>query len=175
MRSFQRIGSLTTLLIITATLAACGSSTTSTGSSGSTTSTATTPGSSGSVVVKTATATVNGKSAAILTDASGKTLYYFTSDTPTSSACSGGCASTWPPLLFSGNGSPQSASSLPGTLSVVSDANGAQVAYNGHLLYTYSGDSGPGQTNGEGIGGKWFVATPTLSVLATPSPGGSRY
>ncbi len=48
---------------------------------------------------------------------------------------------------------------LAGKLSVVTDANGQQVEYNGHLLYTYSGDAAPGQTNGEGLFGKWFVAT----------------
>ena len=42
---------------------------------------------------------------------------------------------------------------LPGTLSVVTDANGQQVEYNGHMLYKYSGDTAPGQTHGEGIKG----------------------
>ena len=50
------------------------------------------------------------------------------------------------------------------------DANGTQVTYNGHLLYTYAGDSKPGDTNGEGIDGVWFVATPDL---ATQGPGGA--
>jgi predicted lipoprotein with Yx(FWY)xxD motif len=129
----------------------------------------------GTVVVKVATVSLNGQSTAILTDAQGKTLYYFTSDTPTQSACTGGCASTWPPLLFQGDGTPQSASPLPGKLSVVKDAHGQQVAYNGHLLYTYAGDTAPGQTHGNGVGGRWFVATPSLSVLATPTPGGGQY
>jgi predicted lipoprotein with Yx(FWY)xxD motif len=62
------------------------------------------------------------------------------------------------------------ASSLSGALRSLSDANGTQVTYNGHLLYTYSGDSKPGDTNGEGIGGVWFVAT---SNLATQGSGGS--
>ncbi len=159
-------------------LASCGSSNQSTGTSsasGSMNGTPTTVSMSGSVVVKIATVSLNGQSTAILTDSQGKTLYYFTSDTPTQSACTGGCASTWPPLLFQGSGSPQSASSLPGKLSVVQDAHGQQVAYNGHLLYTYAGDTAPGQTQGNGIGGRWFVATPSLSELATPTPEGSPY
>jgi predicted lipoprotein with Yx(FWY)xxD motif len=41
-------------------------------------------------------------------------------------------------------------------------ANGSQLEYNGHPLYTYSGDTGPGQTNGEGIGGVWHVVTSDL-------------
>src|SRR5258708_1365214 len=90
-----------------------------------------TPSSSGSLIM-TATATVNGKSETILTNAQGLTLYYRTSDVPPSVVCSGGCASAWPPLLGSGSSSPTSATSLPGKLSVVTDANGTQVAYNRH-------------------------------------------
>ncbi len=122
--------------------------------------------------VKTATATVKGQSTTILTNSQGRTLYYRTTDTASASTCTGGCASTWPPLLTSG--SPVAASSLPGTLNSLSDANGTQVTYNGHLLYTYSGDSKPGDTNGEGIGGVWFVATPDLAIQgsggAAPTP-----
>ena len=46
---------------------------------------------------------------------------------------------------------PSVSAKLPGTLSLMNDANGSQVAYNGHPLYTYSGDSAPGQANGEGF------------------------
>ena len=79
-----------------------------------------------------------------------------------------------PPLVSTSSGAPASASALPGTLSVVTDANGQQVEYNGHMLYTYSGDTAPGQTHGEGIKGSWFVATTTLSSIqgapqATPT------
>jgi len=172
----------TTLIILTlffaVALVACGSSPYGTGSSagGSTPTTAPTtaptptpttaptptPTASSSALLQTATATVQGKSETILTDAQGKTLYYFTPDTPTTSACTGGCAQTWPPLLAGGSGAPTSSTTLPGKLTVVTTANGSQVAYNGHLLYTYAGDSGPGQTDGEGLFGKWFIATPDL-------------
>ena len=105
---------------------------------------------------------------AALTNAQGMTLYYFTPDTATTSACTSTCAGVWPPLLFTGTGSPTSATTLPGTLSVVTNANGQQVEYNGHPLYIYSKDTAPGQTNGEGLFGKWFVATPTLSTQSAP-------
>jgi predicted lipoprotein with Yx(FWY)xxD motif len=118
---------------------------------------------SASTEIKTATATVNGKTTTILTTAKGLTLYYFTPDTSTTSACMGGCASAWPPLLVTGSSSPTSATTLPGKLTVLADDNGKQVQYNGHFLYTYAGDSAPGQTNGEGSGGKWYVATTDLS------------
>jgi predicted lipoprotein with Yx(FWY)xxD motif len=162
-------GMITVLLALF--IAACGSSS-STGSSGTTPTTSTptatsTTGSAGAVI-KTANATVKGKSVTILTNDKGMTLYYFTPDTPTKSACTGACASIWPALLFSGSGSPTSATSLPGNLTVVQDAHGAQVEYNGHPLYTYSGDTAPGQTNGEGLFGKWFVATTTLAAASAP-------
>jgi len=113
--------------------------------------------------MKTATATVSGKSVTILSNTQGLTLYYRTSDVPPSTVCSGRCAGAWPPLVVSGSGTPTSATSLPGTLTVVADANGNQVAFNGHPLYTYSGDTGPGQTTGEGVGGVWHVCTPSLT------------
>ena len=93
----------------------------------------------------------------------GLTLYYRTSDVPPSTVCSGGCAGAWPPLVVSGSGTPTSATSLSGKLTIVADANGNQVAYNGHPLYTYSGDTDPGQTSGEGFGGVWHVVTPGLT------------
>jgi predicted lipoprotein with Yx(FWY)xxD motif len=115
-------------------------------------------------VVKTASATIQGQTKTILTDAQGKTLYYYKPDTASQVACTGGCASNWPPLIFSGSGSSTSATPLPGTLSVVQGPNGAQVEYKGHPLYTFAGGTAPGQTNGEGIGGVWFVATTDLAA-----------
>jgi predicted lipoprotein with Yx(FWY)xxD motif len=129
------------------------------GSGGGTTPTANTSG----TVIKAATVTVNGKSESILTNGQGLTLYYRTSDAPPSTVCSGGCAGAWPPLVMSGSSTPISATSLSGKLSIVSDANGNQVEYNGHPLYTYSGDTAAGQTTGEGVGGVWHVVTPSLT------------
>jgi predicted lipoprotein with Yx(FWY)xxD motif len=117
----------------------------------------------------------------ILTDAKGLTLYYRTSDTATS-VCSGGCAQAWPPLLFNGSGAPTSSASLPGKLSVVNDANGTQVAYQGHPLYTFASDTAPGQTSGEGVANVWFVATTDLQAAGgsgggttTPTPTSNGY
>ncbi len=161
------------LLAFVLLLVGCGSAaTTTTGSSTSPTATppptvaattaptATTGGSSAAVVM-TASGTVQGKTVTLLTDSKGLTLYYRTSDTA-SSVCSGGCAVVWPPLLFSGSGSPTSGSSISGTLTVSSNTNGSQVEYQGHPLYTYQSDTAAGQTSGEGVGGVWFVATTDL-------------
>src|SRR5215469_1640811 len=167
MVSLRRIVLGLSLLSVALIAAACGSnSATSSGSYGSTSS-GTTP-SSTAAVIKTTSATVNGQSVTILTNAQGMTLYYFKPDTATTSACTGSCSGFWPPLIFKSSGSPGSATALPGALSVVTDANGQQVEYNGHMLYSYSGDKAPGQTNGEGIKGDWFVATTTLSNQGSP-------
>lgn len=122
--------------------------------------------------VKTATATVGGKSETVLTTATGMTLYYFTKDTASSSACTGICATIWPSLVVKSS-SLEAPSGLTGTLSVVKDQHGDQVAYDGHLLYTYSGDSSPGQTNGEGLLHEWWVATPGLKAASAGSSGSS--
>jgi predicted lipoprotein with Yx(FWY)xxD motif len=163
-------------------LAACGAATSPTSAPG------TAPASSGTAApttmaeptVKVGTATVGGSTEQVLTDPSdGLTLYYFALDTPTTSRCTGTCAGYWPPLLLP-SGQP-SASGLSGSLSVVMDANGRQVSYNGHLLYRFSGDSAPGQANGQGKnlnGGIWYVATPGLSTGSagtSPSPSSSGY
>ena len=165
MLTFRRAFLGMSMLLVALFAVACGSNgTTSTGSSSSTGSGGTTPSSS-AAIIKATSATVNGQSVTILTNAQGMTLYYFKPDTATTSACTGSCAGFWPPLVFTSSGSPSSASALPGTLSVVTDANGQQVEYNGHMLYTYSGDTAPGQTNGEGVKGSWFVATTTLTSI----------
>ncbi len=130
----------TALMVATLVLfvAACGSNTSSSGSGGTTPTSSgsgygggrygsggTTPtASSTGSLIKTATATVNGTSQTILTNARGLTLYYRTSDVPPATVCSGGCAGAWPPLVVSGSGTPTSATSLPGELTVIADANG---------------------------------------------------
>ena len=90
------------------------------------------------------------------------TLYYFTPDSPTRLACTGECAKAWPPAT-STESTPTSATSLPGKLSVLNDANGNQVEYSGYLLYTFIKDTAPGQVTGQGVGKVWYVATPDLA------------
>ena len=177
MLTLKQTFQITSILSIALMIVACGSSSSTGSSSSSSGTTPTTAPTSSTPMVKTATVTVNGKSETILTNAQGMTLYYFMPDTTTKAACTGTCAGIWPPLLFTGTGSPTSVTTLPGTLSVVTDRNGQQVEYNGHPLYTYSKDTAPGQTNGEGFKGKWFVATPTLSGQSAPqsTPTSSGY
>jgi predicted lipoprotein with Yx(FWY)xxD motif len=92
----------------------------------------------------------------VLTNADGLTLYWFAPDTPTTSKCTGSCAAYWPPVT----GSPTAGPGVTGTLGTIKRPDGtAQVTYDGHPLYTYIGDSGPGQAHGNNLnlnGGLWY-------------------
>jgi predicted lipoprotein with Yx(FWY)xxD motif len=99
----------------------------------------------------------------IVVDAKGRTLYLFEKDARGRSSCSGACAQAWPPLLTSGKPSAGKGASAS-LLGVTRRANGTrQVTYRGHPLYRFSGDTRPGQTNGEGshaFGAGWYALTP---------------
>lgn len=90
----------------------------------------------------------------ILVDGKGRTLYLYTPDGENidESQCTGGCASTWPPLTAK---KARVGKGLDASFVTVNDSS--QVAYNNHLLYRYGGDSAKGDTNGQGVGGVWFV------------------
>jgi predicted lipoprotein with Yx(FWY)xxD motif len=101
------------------------------------------------------TTTVGGVT--VLTNAAGRTLYSFAPDTATKSVCNGSCAAYWPPV----SGPLKAGAGVTGKLSTITRANGStQEVYNGHPLYTYIGDTGPGQANGNNLnlnGGLWKV------------------
>ncbi len=93
--------------------------------------------------------------------AKGLTLYTFANDTEGMSTCTGNCATTWPPLLVE-EGEPTASMDVTGSLGVYErmEDGGRQLTYNGMPLYYFSGDSKPGDTNGQGLGNVWFVAAP---------------
>ena len=144
------------------------------GVSGTTGADSATVGSTGTPtpIIKVATATIGGASRTILTDNNGMSLYYFDLDTSTTAACTSTCTQDWPPFLLT-TGDPGSATALSGQLTTVHNANGRQVSYNGHPLYHFSGDQKPGDTVGDGVGGKWHIATPDTAVAATSTPAGT--
>jgi predicted lipoprotein with Yx(FWY)xxD motif len=113
--------------------------------------------------VRTAQSTVGGKTETILVTSQGLPLYFYQSDTAAKSAVTGELAVVWPPLT---SPSP-AATGLSGKLATVNDVHGHQVAYNGHLLYTFDGDQA-GRVTGQGVQG-FFVATPGLARIAGSS------
>jgi predicted lipoprotein with Yx(FWY)xxD motif len=100
------------------------------------------------------TTTIGGTT--VLTNASGFTLYSFAPDTATASKCYGSCAAYWPPVT----GTATAISGLPGRIGTITRTGGArQLTYNGHPLYTYIGDTAPGQAHGNNLnlnGGLWL-------------------
>jgi predicted lipoprotein with Yx(FWY)xxD motif len=93
----------------------------------------------------------------VLANGKGFALYSFAPDTPTTSKCYGSCAAYWPPVI----GTSAAGSGLPGKTGTIKRTDGSlQLTYNGHPLYTYIGDSSPGQATGNNInlnGGLWLV------------------
>jgi predicted lipoprotein with Yx(FWY)xxD motif len=97
----------------------------------------------------------------VLVDGHGHSLYLFLEDSRGRSSCYGGCARVWPPLLVANKptaGAGLDAAKL--TAHARRHSRLRQVAYNGHLLYTTSADERPGQTEGQGFFGTWFVVSP---------------
>jgi predicted lipoprotein with Yx(FWY)xxD motif len=93
----------------------------------------------------------------VLTDRRGMTLYVFDKDKVRGqSACNAHCAVAWPPLLASAD------AKASGKWSLVTRGDGSnQWAYKGKPLYTfYEWDVNPGDTKGDGVGGRWHVARP---------------
>jgi predicted lipoprotein with Yx(FWY)xxD motif len=93
----------------------------------------------------------------VVANGKGFALYSFAPDTPTTSTCYGSCAAYWPPVT----GSSAAGSGLPGKTGTIKRTDGSlQLTYNGHPLYTYVGDTAPGQASGNNLnlnGGLWLV------------------
>lgn len=136
--------------------------------------------SSSSAKAATKVATANSALGRILVDKHGRTLYLFARDKKGKSACSGACAVYWPPLLASGKPT-AIAGAKQSLLGTTRRADGRlQVTYRHHPLYRYAGDSGSGQTTGQGLnasGGLWWVLSPAGNkiVKSASSMGNGGY
>jgi predicted lipoprotein with Yx(FWY)xxD motif len=101
-------------------------------------------------------------SGTVVANGTGYTLYWFSKDTPTYTACDDVCVPQWPPAT----GAPKltAGTTLPGALGTLRRSNGVvQATYDGHPLYTFAGDFGPGDVGGNGVvqfGGTWHVVRP---------------
>ncbi len=153
-------------------LAACAKSSSAGYGGGNTTpgSTSSTSGAASSVKIGSASASSVGT---VLVNAKGFTLYHLATEKNGQIQCTGSCASTWPPVLLpSGTTSAVAGSGVTGKLGTVTRPDGGiQVTYDGLTLYTYSGDSAPGQASGQGIQGVWFAVGPSGSTGGATSGG----
>jgi predicted lipoprotein with Yx(FWY)xxD motif len=149
-------------------LAACGSSSSSSSPDTSTTKAASQP--TAAAVIKTTDNSTLGK---ILVDANGKTVYTLTNG-GAAVACTGGCLTVWPPVMLpSGTSSATGGAGVTG-LTVVTTANGKQVANKGLPLYTFANDTAAGDAKGDGLssfGGTWHVVK--VGTAPAPAPAAS--
>jgi predicted lipoprotein with Yx(FWY)xxD motif len=173
--------------------AACSSS----GSGSSSAPAATTAGGSASPAAAGGSGLVittkSGSAGAFLTDGSGRAVYLWVKDGKDSSACSGACAGAWPPVTATGAVTASGGVNMADLSTITRSGGAKQVVYDGHPLYYFSGDSGPGQVSGQGsdgFGAKWWLVDPagnsitaavrvssgaTSSASASPTSGGGRY
>ncbi len=173
----NRSFSLALALVVVAALAGCGSS--GKGKSSSSTATAAAAASAASAAATTSTTTTAGAATAaggetistkpsklgtiIAGGPKHLTVYLFEGDKGGRSACSGACATYWPPVTTSGQ--PQAAAgAIAADLGTITRADGAQqVTYRGHPLYYFAQDKDSGDAYGEGskaFGASWYVLRP---------------
>ena len=106
----------------------------------------------------------------MLTSSKGFTLYSFAPDTSTTSKCNGTCAQNWPPVK-----GPVTAAGVEGTFGTITRSDGStQATFDGHPLYTFVGDTAPGQAKGNGLnvaGGLWHEITTSGTAAPAPAAG----
>jgi predicted lipoprotein with Yx(FWY)xxD motif len=165
-----RAGGAAAVVGVALAVAACG------GSSSSYSAPASPSKSSSSPAAGVSIATTNGPMGTYLTGASGRALYLWVADKGGKSACSGACASTWPPLTTSGTPT-GSGGAVSSDLATITRSDGTkQVTYKGHPLYYYSADTSAGKTTGQGsnqFGAKWWLVAPSGSGITSGSSSGS--
>jgi len=105
-----------------------------------------------------------------LAGANGMTLYVDTKEQNGTIACTGGCAQAWPPLI----GTATAGSGVSGSIGTITRPDGSvQVTYNGAPLYYYATDAAAGDATGQGVGGIWFIASPSGAAASSAPAAGS--
>jgi len=174
---FRSLAAVAVAALGAVTLAACGSSGSPSASGVRPVAKITT----GSVAVKSG----NTPLGTVLTSPSGLTMYGLMKDTKTTSTCTGACAMTWPPVLVNKGWTAAPGLDRSEFSTIVRPDGTRQLVAGSWPLYTFSGDTKPGDVNGEGSGGVWFavgtnakfvksapsVQTPSTSSSSAPSPG----
>ena len=103
----------------------------------------------------------------MIVDADGKSLYAFTPDTAGTSTCYDDCAANWPPLLADDPAAISAGEGLDASKLTTTDRTDGtkQVKYGDWPLYYFAGDSAAGDTNGQGVGTKWYVVDATGALI----------
>jgi predicted lipoprotein with Yx(FWY)xxD motif len=108
----------------------------------------------------------------VLVDSEGMTVYLFTPDEGTTSTCYGGCEAAWPPVVAEGQPTAGEGASSSALGTTKRKDGTMQVTYNGHPLYTFSGDTAPGEAIGQENDGTWFVLDESGEAVKGGAPSG---
>ncbi|MFF2841442.1 hypothetical protein [Paenarthrobacter sp. NPDC057981] len=156
-------------LVLAAALAGCG------GSSGTSTSSSAPPAASSSAASSSAASspaaaaemkTASSSAGQIVVDSKGMSLYFFTKDVKDSgtSACTGACLTAWP--VFTTTAATPSVDGVTGTVGTIATPDGKkQVTLNGMPLYYYAKDKAAGDVTGQGVGGVWYLVSPSGEMV----------
>src|SRR5437763_6962495 len=141
-------------------LAACGGTSTGTAATASPSASATPTPSPSAAAAPIVLAQNVGTMGTLLVAASNThTVYTFDSDSPGVSRCSGGCATTWPPLTVPAGTTPTGGPGVTGQLGTITRGDGSlQVTYKGMPLYFFHSDAQAGDTKGNYTG--WSLVKP---------------
>jgi predicted lipoprotein with Yx(FWY)xxD motif len=177
-----RLGAALGVSLGVALIAACSSSASSTSAASSApaaTGSAAAGGSAAGLVITTKTSSAGD----FLATGAGRTVYLWMKDGKDSSACSGACAGAWPPVTTTGAVTASGSVNMADLTTFTRSDGTKQVAYDGHPLYYFVGDSGPGKVTGQGsdgFGAKWWLVDPAgaaitaaVTVSAGATPGAS--
>jgi predicted lipoprotein with Yx(FWY)xxD motif len=151
--------------------AACGSAATSSSQpAGSTPAAAGSTPSASAQAAATVIKTTSGSAGAFLTNDSGRAIYLWDKDTMNMSMCSGACAGAWPPVTANGSVTAAGGATAKDLGTITRSDGTKQVTYDGHPLYYFEGDTGPGTDKGQGLNGfgaLWYLVAPSGSSITT--------
>ncbi|MDR6989714.1 putative lipoprotein with Yx(FWY)xxD motif [Paenarthrobacter nitroguajacolicus] len=162
-------------VVLAAALAGCGgspgTSTTSAPppaatSSASPSSTGSSAGSSSSSAAGAEMKVAPSSAGQIVVDSKGMSLYFFTKDVKDSgtSACTGACLQAWP--VFTTTSDAPTVEGVTGTVGTIATPDGKkQVTLNGMPLYYYAKDKAAGDVTGQGVGGVWYLVSPSGAMI----------
>ena len=149
-----------------ATVAACSSAASSTAAAPAASPAGAGASASGGTVITTAKSSAG----TFLTNGSGRAVYLWVKDTGDMSNCNGACAGAWPPVTTTATATASGAAKASDIGTITRSDGTKQVTYDGHPLYYFSGDSGPGTASGQGsdgFGAKWWLVAPSGSAITT--------
>ncbi|MGJ3191998.1 hypothetical protein [Paenarthrobacter sp. FR1] len=150
-------------LVLAATLAGCGGSPATNSSAAPTT---TTPSVAASTAAGAEMKVASSSAGQIAVDSKGMSLYFFTKDVKDSgtSACVDACLDAWP--IFTTTSDAPAVEGVTGTVGTIASPDGKkQVTLNGLPLYYYAKDKAPGDVTGQGVGGVWYLVSPSGEMI----------